>query len=163
MFRISLIVAAACLSTGCASIVSGNKQSIQVTTQSNGADVAGARCKLVNDKGIWFTTTPGTVHVQRSFKDLALSCTLEGVEPGLATIKSSTKAIAFGNILFGGLIGATVDMSTGAAYIYPELIKVELGKPAAAAPEQQADKATQAKQPAADAMAMRQDPPAAPK
>jgi hypothetical protein len=34
--------------------------------------------------------------------------------------------MAFGNILFGGLIGVGVDMSTGAAYDYPALITVPM-------------------------------------
>ena len=34
--------------------------------------------------------------------------------------------MAFGNILFGGVIGAGVDIATGAAYDYPELIVVEV-------------------------------------
>jgi hypothetical protein len=41
--------------------------------------------------------------------------------------KSSTKGMAFGNILFGGVIGAGVDTATGAAYDYPVLITVQLG------------------------------------
>jgi hypothetical protein len=34
------------------------------------------------------------------------------------------KSIAFGNILFGGVIGAGVDMASGAAYDYPTVISV---------------------------------------
>lgn len=128
MFRLSMIVAAACLSTGCASIVSGHNQSLSVTAKNNGTDVAGAKCQLSNDKGTWFATTPGSVTVRRSFNDLTVNCTHDGAEPGIVTVKSSTKGMAFGNILFGGVIGAGVDMSTGAAYDYPELINVELGK-----------------------------------
>jgi hypothetical protein len=128
MFRISLIVVAACLSTGCASIVSGQNQSLSVTTQNNGVDVSGAKCSLTNDKGTWFATTPGSVTVRRSFNDMMVNCAVDGVQPGIMTVKSSTKGMAFGNILFGGVIGAGVDMSTGAAYDYPDVIAVELGK-----------------------------------
>jgi len=35
--------------------------------------------------------------------------------------------MAFGNIIAGGIIGAGIDMSTGAAYDYPSLITVEMG------------------------------------
>jgi hypothetical protein len=35
--------------------------------------------------------------------------------------------MAFGNILFGGIIGVGVDTATGAAYDYPTLITVQLG------------------------------------
>jgi hypothetical protein len=37
--------------------------------------------------------------------------------------------MAFGNILFGGFIGAGVDVATGAAYDYPNLLTVDLGTP----------------------------------
>ena len=128
MLRISLAVIAACLSTGCASIVSGQNQSLSVTAKNNGSDVTGAKCSLSNDKGQWFATTPGSVTVRRSYNELSVNCTLDGLQPGLVSVKSSTKGMAFGNILFGGIIGAGVDMSTGAAYDYPTLINVDMGQ-----------------------------------
>jgi len=135
MIRIALAVVAACLSTGCASIVSGQNQSISVTSSNNGADLSGAKCQLSNDKGTWFATTPGSILVRRSYNDLTVSCSMDGLTPGLVTVKSATKGMAFGNILFGGVIGAGVDMSTGAAYDYPNLISVEMGKTVTVAPK----------------------------
>jgi len=128
MFRMCLVVVAAALSTGCASIVSGQNQSVSVVAKNNGADVSGAKCQLSNDKGTWFATTPGSVTVRRSFNDLAVNCALDGMSPGLASVKSSTKGMAFGNILLGGVFGAGVDMSTGAAYDYPDIIAIEMGQ-----------------------------------
>ena len=131
MIRSSLIgaaVAATFTFTGCASIVSGNNQSLSVTTQKNGSDVAGAKCSLVNDKGTWFLTSPGSVTVRRSYADLAVDCKMDGSDAGLASVKSNTKAMAFGNILFGGIIGVGVDTATGAAYDYPDLILVDMGQ-----------------------------------
>ena len=37
-------------------------------------------------------------------------------------VESHTAGMTFGNILAGGVIGAAVDMSTGAAYKYPEKV-----------------------------------------
>ena len=130
-------LAGACLLTGgCASIVSGQNQSVSVTSRDpvKGVDVAGAKCALVNDKGTWYATTPGTVTVRRSFNELAVNCTADGMAPGIAMVKSATKAMAFGNILFGGFIGAGVDMSTGAAYDYPEIIVITMGQTGVVAP-----------------------------
>jgi hypothetical protein len=116
--------------TGCASIVSGHNQPLSVTTQGQGgADVAGAKCTLSNDKGTWYVTTPGSVTVHRSFNDLSVNCAHDAFDPGVTTVKSATKGMAFGNILFGGIIGAGVDMSSGAAYDYPSLIPVGMGAP----------------------------------
>jgi hypothetical protein len=138
MFRMVLLSAAAFAALnlgGCASIVNGQNQSLSVTTKQDGTDVSGAKCSLANDKGTWYITTPGSVTVHRSFQDLAVKCAVETQEPTLATFKSATKGMAFGNILLGGIVGAGVDMATGAAYDYPEVIVVTMGsKPAATMP-----------------------------
>lgn len=113
---------------GCASIVNGQNQSVSVETSSAGESLVGATCTLGNDKGTWLVTTPGSTVVHRSYADLKVKCEKAPLEPGLATAKSSTKAMAFGNILFGGVIGVGVDVATGAAYDYPVLLSVVMGK-----------------------------------
>lgn len=114
--------------SGCASIVSGSTQSLSVDSLNKGTKVAQASCTLTNNKGTWFVTTPGTVSVHRSYDPLSVKCEKDGLEPGILSVKSSTKGMAFGNILFGGVIGAGVDMGTGAAYDYPALITVLMGE-----------------------------------
>lgn len=97
--------------------------------------LVGASCSMTNDKGKWFVTTPGTTTVQRSYGDMSVNCEKDGAAPGLATVKSSTKAMAFGNIVFGGVIGAGVDVATGAAYDYPSMITIEMGTSTLIAPK----------------------------
>jgi hypothetical protein len=87
--------------------------------------VVGARCALSNTKGDWFITTPGSVTVHRGYGVLTVKCD----HPdwlGELEAKSTTKGMAFGNILFGGVIGATVDIANGSAYDYPQLITVSM-------------------------------------
>lgn len=123
------LAAIAMLGSGCASIVTGHNQSVSVETRSKqGQAVSGANCKLSNDKGTWFATSPGSVSVRRSYNDLSVTCEKESQDPGLASVKSSTKAMAFGNIIFGGVIGAGVDVASGAAYDYPTLITIVMGE-----------------------------------
>ncbi len=110
------------LLTGCASIVSGQNQSVSVDTPG----CSPAKCQLTNDKGSWFVTTPGSVTVRRAYGNLAVNCTKDGYAPVNSSVASSTKGMAFGNILLGGVIGAGVDMGTGAAYDYPTVISVPL-------------------------------------
>lgn len=110
------------LLTGCASIVSGTNQSLTVETPG----CAGASCKLTNDKGAWVVAAPGSVVVNRAFGPLTVVCSKDGEASATAVIESSTKGMAFGNVIFGGIIGAGVDMKTGAAYDYPNLIQVPL-------------------------------------
>jgi hypothetical protein len=87
--------------------------------------VAESSCKLTNSKGAWFVKTPGTVTVHRAFGDLAVNCDHDKFDPALMSVASATKGMAFGNIIFGGVIGAGVDIGTGAAYDYPVLITVD--------------------------------------
>jgi uncharacterized protein YceK len=127
--NLAILAAISMLGSGCASIVSGHNQSISVETRSKqGQAIMSANCKLSNNKGSWFVTSPGSVTVSRSFEDLLVNCEKENQEPGLASVKSSTKAMAFGNIIFGGVIGAGVDVATGAAYDYPTMITVLMGE-----------------------------------
>ena len=118
------------LLSGCASIVNGQTQVLSVKTILKGEDVDKCACALVNNKGTWFITSPGTVSVHRSYQDLQVSCKKDGLPTGMMAVKSSTKGMAFGNILFGGIIGAGVDAGTGAAYDYPTLITVAMGETA---------------------------------
>jgi hypothetical protein len=113
---------------GCASIVNGQNQSLSVEARSDAGPVIGATCKLTNDRGEWFVTSPGSTTVHRSYGDLLVKCEKDPLPPGSAAVHSSTKGMAFGNILLGGFIGAGVDMSTGAAYDYPQLITVLMGQ-----------------------------------
>jgi hypothetical protein len=123
-----LAIAALSSLTGCASIVSGTSQVVSVETLHSSGNVAGATCKLQNDKGVYYVTTPGTVTVHRAYGDMNVKCEKPGFESGLANVKSSTKGMMAGNILFGGVIGAGVDAASGAAYDYPALFQVMMGQ-----------------------------------
>ena len=121
-FIAAIAAAVLLLSSGCASIVNGHNQALSVETPG----CTPANCQLTNSKGSWFVTTPGTVVVHRAYGDLNVECKKEGVQPVAREIKSSTKGMAFGNLIFGGLIGAGVDIGTGAAYDYPQVISIPL-------------------------------------
>ena len=118
---ICFIIAGALLSS-CATITSGSQQSVAVDT----GKISGAQCSLSNDSGTWYVNqTPGVTTVKRSGSDLNVVCE-KGKMRGSATSPSSAKAVAFGNILAGGIIGAAVDMGSGSAYDYPSTINVPL-------------------------------------
>lgn len=123
-FVVSLAVLSIGL-TGCASIVSGANQSVSVDT----GEVDGATCELQNDKGKWYVNkTPGSTVVHRSYKKLKVDCKKSGYKMTTKEINSKTKAMAFGNVLFGGGIGAGVDIATGSAYDYPTNISLPMQK-----------------------------------
>lgn len=119
------------LLTGCASIVSGTTQVVSVDTPG----CPGATCEMTNDKGKWYVSrTPATVSVSRAYGPLTVSCKMHETT-AVGSFNSSTKGMAFGNILFGGVIGAGIDMGSGAAYDYPQNLSVPM---ACAAPTAQA-------------------------
>lgn len=128
--RFLFILSVCVLSTGCSTISgSGTSQSLSVQTlASDGTDLDGAKCDLVNDEGTWFVMTPGSVVVRKSNKDLQVICKKTGVDVGTASVVSRTKGSMFGNIILGGGIGAIIDHNNGSAYEYPGLIKILMGR-----------------------------------
>jgi len=135
MSILPLVMATAATISGCASIVTGQDQIISVDTPLCPA----AKCKLQNEEGVyWIPSTPGTVSVDREYGDMMVTCSKQGFQDVMLKVSSSTKGMAFGNILAGGIIGAGVDMGTGAAYDYPSEVIVPLdcrtGAEKAAAP-----------------------------
>lgn len=109
------------LLTACASMTSGTNQSLSVNTTPP------SDCSLSNDKGTWYVTTPGTVTVNRAYGDMTVNCK-KGDLIATNIVKSSVKPILAGNIiwLWGIIIGVSIDMITGAAYDYPNPIKMPL-------------------------------------
>jgi len=127
VIRASLALAALMATSACASITAGTTQSVEVNTPPKG----GAECKLANEKGNWAVpTTPGATTVTKAYGDLTVSCSHPDGSKGSATVQSSTAGAAFGNIIAGGIIGAAVDMGSGAAYTYPSSVTVALIPPA---------------------------------
>lgn len=131
MKKLLLIVFALALQfmAGCASITGNTNQTVSVQAKEpTGIEVIGANCELSNSKGKWFVVTPGTVGIHRSNDDIQVLCRKDGYESGRNGIVSETKGMMFGNIIFGGGIGAIVDHSSGAAYEYPSLFQILMSK-----------------------------------
>lgn len=123
-----LIIMVMVITSGCASITGTTMQSISVSTRSQDLkEVSGSACELTNSKGKWFVTSPGSVTVTRSNDDMQVLCNKQGLEPGRASVVSAIKGAMFGNIIFGGGIGAIIDHNSGAAYEYPAFIQVMMG------------------------------------
>ena len=53
---------------------------------------------------LWYIpSTPGSVIVHRAYSDLNIVCK-KGEKSGNTLVKSTTKGMTFGNIVFGGII-----------------------------------------------------------
>ena len=121
--KIALIIVVAFQLSACASITRGSSQSMAVDTMP----VSGALCELANENGQWtIASTPGSTTIIRAGGPLTVSCSTEDGYAGTSSVTSTTAGAAFGNILFGGIIGAAVDMSSGAAYDYPGQVVVSM-------------------------------------
>jgi hypothetical protein len=122
-------LAFALLATGCASVAGGNTQKMYVQARTaEGAAVEGADCTLSNDKGSWRVRSPGDSTVVRSYKAIEVRCDKQPLPRGIVSVESGVRAAMFGNILIGGVIGAVVDHTSGAAYEYPEQVRVVMGR-----------------------------------
>ncbi|MBP6109313.1 MAG: hypothetical protein KA388_01860 [Rhodocyclaceae bacterium] len=115
--------------TGCASITSSEMQTLSLTTHAEDGKVAeAAKCTLKNDKGTWESSSPGFISVHRSAEDLTVECKKEGFTDGLLKAVSRAAGGMWGNIIFGGGIGAIIDHNKGNGYNYPEQLPVVMGK-----------------------------------
>lgn len=127
-FNLALLFAVAVTAPGCASITSDKTQPLAVTTQtSDGKLVEKAKCSLKNDKGNWQIETPGTIAVHRSAEDILVECKKEGLPDGIARGISRAAGGMWGNIVFGGGVGAIIDHSNGTGYNYPNDLLVTMG------------------------------------
>ena len=105
--------------SGCASITESKNQSMSVNT----GEITGAMCTLTNSKGTYYITTPGSVLVRNACDPLTITCSKEGyvpANPSAGTVQDKSKGMAWGNLVFGGIIGIAVDRSTGAGCSYPQ-------------------------------------------
>lgn len=115
--------------TGCATIVKDVNQPVKIETYTkDNAMVEGAKCTAKNERGEWVATTPGSLVVHRSSHDLIVKCEKENQQSGFATLISRANGGMFGNILFGGGIGAIIDHNKGTAYSYPDWVRVMMGE-----------------------------------
>ena len=130
IFRFGFLFSILALVSGCSTLTGeGTSQNIAVFTyKSDNKMLDGARCQLTNDEGSWTAITPASVMVQRSNKDLVVRCIKDGYSDGQANVVSDTKANMFGNIIFGGGVGAIIDHNNGSAYVYPNTVNITMGQ-----------------------------------
>lgn len=125
--RISIVVfSAAVASGGCSTITQSETQPLALTATYQGNPVD-PMCQLKNDKGSWESKAPATVAVRKSGEDLEVTCKKEGMPDGILKAISRAAGSMFGNIIFGGGIGALIDHNKGTGYDYPDQLPVQMG------------------------------------
>jgi len=113
--------------SACAAINADSTQPITVLAVCAGSNTpVKAECTLRNDEGIKKINSPGVVSVRRSSSNLNISCIKENKSSGKSGLESKADEKILGNILVGGIIGAVVDLGSGAAFDYPSTVRVLL-------------------------------------
>ena len=106
----SVVLATFVTASGCATIVTGSTQSVQIDSTPGNAVV-----KINNlEQG----QTPVRVELSRSQKVATVQIELPGFEPENIELRRSVNGWVWGNILIGGLIGLVIDASSGAMYAH---------------------------------------------
>lgn len=114
---------------GCATVTTGTRQSVLVTTAApDGRDVDGAICTVRNSKGAWSVATPGSVTMSKANADASVECRKSGLPEGTAIVQSTMRAHTAGNVIVGGVIGLGVDAMSGAMWVYPDVWRIVLGR-----------------------------------
>jgi len=117
------------LCTGCASVTHGTTHDLRIETVSaKGEQFDGADCTLANDKGSTIAKSGSSTPVLRSSKDLQISCSAAGQADARGRLVSRANIGLAGNVIIGGVIGAVIDHSTGAAYTYPTWVRLVFGQ-----------------------------------
>lgn len=111
------------LLSGCATLVNGTSETVTVMT-----DPPGASCKL--ERGAEtigaVTSTPGSVRVDKSSRDMSVTCTKSGFQTAAMSDDSHAVAATVGNLFAGGLIGLAVDAVSGADFSYVDEVRIAL-------------------------------------
>ncbi len=115
-----LLACATMLVSGCATIVKGSTQDLNINT-----DPAGASCDLSRGGNVIasINPTPGSVQIKKDKNDIEVKCKKAGFIETAGQIPASFEGWTVGNVLFGGFIGIAVDYSSGALNSYaPDLL-----------------------------------------
>jgi hypothetical protein len=126
-----LSLGALAFTTGCATIMEGSDQAINVNTV-NCEEYGMVVCTLSNKDGASTISVPATANVEKTKGALTVSCESKERDDrgpkatGRKVIDSQYEAMNAGNILAGGIIGMGVDAATGAMWKYPSTVVVPM-------------------------------------
>jgi len=119
-YLVSIWICSVVMTTGCAAIMQGNKQTIPVHSSPNTVSV---------DISSMSYSTPTILELERK-NEYILTFSKDGYESTQIQITKHLSGIyLISDVLFTGLIGVIVDAATGAWYkLKPEAITVSLNK-----------------------------------
>lgn len=109
------------LFSGCASIISDDDSTTYIETTPDCAV-----CTLHGQDFKRQITTPDSIHLPSEAAPVTISCQAEGYRTTSQVMDTKMDGWIFGNIIFGGIIGAAVDAGRGAGQKFPPKFMVQL-------------------------------------
>lgn len=116
------------LVSGCASIVDGGSQNINLVP-SNSKDRVEAT--VITKNRVQVVTLPSVIHTDRSNQDIIVKIEENNnkcYEESIQIVPSHTNPFVLGNIISGGLFGSTTDAITGAFWEYDDNVVINANK-----------------------------------
>ncbi len=123
MLRLWMSVVVLLLLPGCASVLHGDVQQMQVTVVCKDR-VVPAACVAQNAKGVWRFQAPAALEVNKDLSSLQIACRALYFPEITATVPSRLNLSMAGNLLVGGLIGTGLDLYQGAAFAYSPDVRI---------------------------------------
>ena len=128
--KLAVVILLCAMLSGCASIIHGPTQTVDIGSQPAGATVT------IDGKD--YGQTPKSIELRRKGRlkdelkpkqEYKVKLTMAGYEPYEIKIKRELDGWFFGNLIFGGLIGIIIDASNCAMYkLSPDQIVASMGK-----------------------------------
>jgi hypothetical protein len=124
-FAVLVLACGMFMVSGCASVVSGMHQNVQITSQPDAASVKVEQLHMTNNIVIWEGKTPAEVKLSRRGSYLVTVSQPGYQNAQISVADNGLNGWVFGNILIGGLIGVTIDLISGAVnHLEPGTIHV---------------------------------------
>jgi len=120
---VAVVLAVTALLSGCASLLEEDTQEVNVRFMCAEKHLV-ATCDLKNDKGRWRLSTPGKATVINDTSLLEISCKAPFIPSFSVSVMPMPSMGMLGNLLFGGVVGAAVDVYNNSGMKYPENIDI---------------------------------------
>ena len=120
---VAVVLAVTALLSGCASLLEEDTQEVNVRFMCAEKHLV-ATCDLKNDKGRWRLSTPGKASVINDTSLLEISCKAPFIPSFTVSVMPMPSMGMLGNLLFGGVVGAAVDVYNNSGMKYPENIDI---------------------------------------
>ena len=120
---VAVVLAITALLSGCASLLEEDTQEVNVRFMCAEKHLV-ATCDLKNDKGRWRLSTPGKATVINDTSQLEISCNAPFIPSFTVSVMPMPSMGMLGNLLFGGVVGAAVDVYNNSGMKYPENIDI---------------------------------------